>query len=110
MVSKFLHCALETCWQQFEVGQFLTDFLNDFIYEKTLIFSVKILISFMKNLIDFLYDFLYDFLNDHKISCYKNRVSTGGHRVETCWLGWQFLNGLPSSNCHLAVCLSCSVP
>ena len=106
MVSKFLHCALETCWQQFEVGQFLTDFLNDFIYEKTLIFSVKILISFMKNLIDF----LYDFLNDHKISCYKNRVSTGGHRVETCWLGWQFLNGLPSSNCHLAVCLSCSVP
>jgi len=33
MVSKFLHCALETCWQQFEVGQFLTDFLNDFIYE-----------------------------------------------------------------------------
>ena len=34
-------------------------------------------------------DFLYDFLNDS--SYYKVRVFTGG--VETCWLGWQFLNG-----------------
>jgi len=30
-LTGFLHCALETCWQQF--GQFLNDFLHDFLYE-----------------------------------------------------------------------------
>jgi len=30
-LAGFLHCALETCWQRF--GQFLEDFLNDFLYE-----------------------------------------------------------------------------
>jgi len=29
--AGFLHCALETRWQQF--WQFLNDFLNDFLYE-----------------------------------------------------------------------------
>jgi len=30
-LAGFLHCALETRWQRF--GQFLNNFLNDFLYE-----------------------------------------------------------------------------
>jgi len=60
-LAVFLHCAVETRWQQF--GQFLNDFLrqnlnffceNFIFFMNFLIFSVKILIG------DFLYFFCID--------------------------------------------------
>jgi len=62
-LAGFLHCASETRWEQF--GQFLNDFLDDFLYENLhflyeilmmfLIFSFQIVIVFWK-ILDFLYE------------------------------------------------------
>jgi len=91
-LASFLHCALETRWQQF--GQFLNDFLDDFldtllyknlnILYENLIFSLRkiLIISFVMKI----------FSTIHKTFYYNFRVSTGG--VETRWQRWQFLNGL----------------
>jgi len=88
-LASFLHCALETRWQQF--GQFLSDFLNDFLND----FLHKNLNFLYENVTFSLWKILVIFsmivLMIHKICYCKIRVSTVG--VETRWLGWQFLNG-----------------
>jgi len=86
-LASFLHCALETRWQRF--GQFLNHFFNDFLDDFLFENLVKIL-DFHK--MNFLMIFNMIFSMIHKISYFQVGMSAGG--VETCRLGWQFLNGL----------------
>jgi len=78
--------VLKSRWQRFR--QFLNNFLDNFLSENFNFLYEHLVFSLSKiRMIFFMICLMI-----HKISYYKVKVFTG--RVETRWLGWQFLNGL----------------
>jgi len=85
-LAGFLHCALETRYKRF--GQFLDDFLDEFLCENLNFLYENLRFSWWKILL--IFSMIFSMI--HQTSYYKVKVFTGG--VKTRWLGWQFLNGL----------------